>query len=170
MASVASSPVGGRPPCRGPSRRRARRPARPQLADHVGGRAVGGHLAEPRERRAAGDDDRAAPPAPGPARPASSPPRKARVTPLASSWRLHEHQTRGQHGGRGGEDHEPPCGRGMPQQPRVERLHRACAPASVAESARTPWRGPSLRWATPVGAGMSVGPMRRRNTQYVQAW
>ena len=83
---------------------------------------------------------------------------------------LHEHQARGQHGGRGGEDHEPPCGRGMPQQPRVQWLHRACAPASVAESTTDAVAGPVVAVGNPVGAGMSVGLMRRRNTQYVHAW
>ena len=142
---------------------------RPQLADHVGGRAVGGHLAEPRERRAAGDDDEQRHQHRG-----QRDQRLATEEGAGDSARqqlgLHEHQTRGQHGGRGGEDHEPPCGRCVPQQPRVQWLHRACAPASVAESTTDAVAGPVVAVGNPVGAGMSVGLMRRRKTQNVHVW
>ena len=130
---------------------------RPQLADHVGGRAVGGHLARatraPRGRRRR----RAAPPAPGPARPASSPPRKARVTPLASSWACTS--TR-------------PAVSTAVAAARITNRRAAEACRSNRGSSgfivralrrrwrsppRTPWRGPSLRRATRSEPGCRSG-------------
>ena len=169
MASVASSPVGGRPPWRGPNR-------------------SAWVTSFDRSWRMTSVDARWAATSPSHASAARPPTttssatsngvevdqRRATEESAGDTARqqlgLHEHQTRGQHGGRGGEDDEPSRGRCVPQQPRVQWLHRACAPELAAES--TTGVVPAFVGATgnPVGAGMSDGLMRRRNTQNVHAW
>ena len=96
----------------------------PQGAHDVGRRAVRGDLARPRQpapgrpppraRRAGRRRGRAGPPRRG---------TRCSSTP-GQQLGLHHDQTRGRYGEGGGRDDEPPRGRRVPQQPRVEGFHR----------------------------------------------